>query len=131
GTQLEMQARVAGEFDFAWVDHDEFGAAPDGLFDARPDDGMILSRVAAADEDCRGTLDVVERVGRGSSAERLFHSGGAGGVTDARAAVHVVCAQNDAGELLRKIILFVRPARRTQHADGVRAKFFEDLSEAV
>ena len=101
------------------------------LLDARTGDGVVLGRIAAADEKARGVLDVVEGICRRAGAEGLLHAGGGRRVADAGAAIHVVRAEHDTGELLREIVLLVRPPRRAEDAEAVGAGFLDDAAEVV
>src|SRR4030095_8812195 len=57
--------------------------------------------------------------------------GGSGRMANARATVHVVRSQNDAGELLHKIVLLVRAASRTEHSETIRAGRLYDATEVA
>jgi hypothetical protein len=66
-------------------------------------------------------LNIVERIGRRTSAEHRLHRRGRGRVADPNAAIDVVGAKHDAGEFLCKVVLFVGSACRTENADAVGA----------
>ena len=52
-------------------------------------------------------------------------------MADARATIHIVCAEHDACELLREIVVLVRRARGAEHAHAVSAVLRDDASKIV
>ena len=92
---------------------------------------MRLGRVRARQHDRARPLDVGERGGRRARAGDGAERGGGGGVTDARAAVHVVRAEADAEELLEQIRGLVRRARGGERAERIRAVRAVDRVEAL
>ena len=119
--QRQMNVRVMRQLDFARIDDDQFRAAQNRLLDARADDRMVFRRVGPAEEKCARLLDIIERIRSRAGAEHRFHRRGGRRMTDARATIHIVCAENNAREFLREIIVLVRPARRAEHAHAVGA----------
>ena len=100
GARLQLQVKMGtGELGAPRIDDDEPGTVAGRLPDAGANHRVTLGRIRAPEEDRAGTLQVVEAVGRHPGAEDLLEAGGAGRVAHTCAAVHVVRAEDDPGEL--------------------------------
>ena len=91
---------------------------------------MRLGRVRADDEQEAVVLDLRDRVGAGSSAERPDQAVESGSVSGRLARVDGVRPDPRARELLDEVVLLVRQARGREEADGLRAVLGDDLPEA-
>jgi len=130
-TKGEVKRGVFGKLDPARVDDDELRALQNLLANARADDGMVLRRVRADDEDRARKLYVVEGIRRRAGAENGLHGSGRRRVADTRAAVDIVGAEHDAREFLDEVVLFVRRPGRAQDADGVGSVRLQNSGELV
>ena len=96
-----MTVRVMRQFDFARINNDQLRAAEDRLLDASTDNWVIFRRVGPAEKKCARLLDVIERICSCAGAKHRFQRSGAWRMADARATIDIVCAENNACELLR------------------------------
>ena len=121
GPELEVALRELRQPDLARVGDDERRALADGLLDAQREHRVRLGRVRADDEEEAVVLDLRDRVGAGSSAERPDQAVKSGSVSGRLARVDGVRPDPRARELLDEVVLLVRQAGRREEADRLRA----------
>ena len=119
------------QLDLARIDHDQLGAMQSRLLDSSPDNGMVLSSVCPAHENCSRSLNVVIGVGGGAGSQHQLHRRGSGRVADSRAAIYVIRADYDARKLLRQVRFFVRAPSRSQDANTVWSILAGNLLQSI
>ncbi len=100
-----------------------------GALDAGGEDGMILCRVGAYDEDEASALDVGDGAGIAAVADGALEAHGGGVLAVAGAVVDVVGADDGAGELLHEEAFFVGAFGRGNEGESVGAVVGSDLLE--
>src|SRR5258708_15744085 len=88
---------------------------------------MPLRGIIADQQNSRSTGHVTHSSGAVLLAR---NSGSEGGVVRGGMGVNVVCSQHRARKLLQQIVLFIRGAVGTNHADGLSALGVADLTQA-
>lgn len=126
-----MVGRVACHFGAARVNDDGRFAFHGELFHLRAGDGVRIGRIGADDHDAIRVLQVNDRIGGRSGAERALHPQGGGRVAYPCAGVNVVGADDRADEFLHQVVLFVGATRGRDARDGVGAVLRADNSQFV
>ena len=130
GPELEVSLRELRQPDLARVGDDERRALPHRLLDPQGEYRVRLGRVRADDEQEAVVLDLRDRVGAGSSAERPDQAVEGGSVSGRLAGVDRVRPDHRARELLDEVVLLVRQPGGREEADGLRAVLGDHAAEA-
>ena len=132
GAGMQEDIGAAGHLVFAQVGDDELLAAQlVRALDARGQHGMALGGVAADDEDQVGLLDVGDGAGIAAIADGAEKPGGGGRLAVARAVIHVVGADDGAGQLLHQVALFIGALGRGDEGERIGAVGGFDLGESA
>ena len=119
------------QIDLARIDDDELGLVEQHrAFDVGGDDRMGLGGVRAGDEDDLGVFQLGDGIRHRARTQGGGQTGNGRGVAQAGAMVDVVGAHHRTHEFLKKIILFIGDARRSQAGKGIGAMLFADLAKA-
>ncbi|MDV0440825.1 hypothetical protein McpAg1_00010 [Methanocorpusculaceae archaeon Ag1] len=102
------------------VADDDVSAFGFGLHHSAGCERVGFEVVGTDNEQTVGDGKVVKRVGRGSGAEDHVEAGDGGGVTETGTVVDVRSLENDSGELLHCVVVFVATAGRGDDSDLVR-----------
>ena len=94
-------------------------------------DGMVLARVRADNHEHIVQNDLRGRVAHRRGADRLLKRHHRPGVTETRAVVHVIGAEQGAPHLLQQVIIFIRGLGTAVDRHRVRAVAPVDLDQLV
>ncbi len=132
GVQREVQVRVTRQLDLARVDDNQFRAAQYRLLDACAHDWMILRGIGAAEQKPARACSMSSKELVAAPVPSIVFRAAAVGAWQTRAQQSTLLVpENEAGKLLREIILLVRSARGTEHANAVGAMGLDHALEIL
>src|ERR1039458_2791732 len=129
---MQKEVGAAGHFMFAQIGDDKLLPAKlVSSFDAGCEDGMAFRSIAADDDDKIGLLDVVDRSGIAAVSNGAKQADSCRRLAVTRAVVHVIGADDGAGELLHQVAFFVGAFRRRDEGERIGPGGGFDLSESA
>ena len=127
----EPHVRPLGRDGAPRIDDHQPRAVVHALQDVVEEDRVRLARVRSPQEDEVRLLDLTVRARAATRSEHRRQTDDAGGVSGAVAAVDVVRAEDDPGELLREVVHLVRRLRAGEEADRLPAVLGAHLAESL
>jgi hypothetical protein len=104
---LQEQMGEAAKLYFFWICHNKFCALCHGFLHLEAYDWMSGGGICTDCQNTGGTHNLVYGVGHCTAAEALNQADDSGGMAQPCTMVYIVCAHNQAGELLDEIVFLV------------------------
>src|SRR5271155_649494 len=129
---MKKYVSATGHLMLAEVSHDELLPAQlVSAFDARCENRMTFRGVAADNDDQFSLLDVADRSGIAAIADGAKKSDRRRSLAVTRAVIHIIGADNSAGQLLHQIALFVGALGRRDEGERIGAGGGLDFRESA
>ena len=129
GLEPHVPGRVVGDGRPAGIENGHSGAPVHGLFHVGRGDGVVVFRIGTDHEDDIGFKDLLEGVGDRPAADRLGKGRHGRGVTEARAVVDVIGAEDHPDQFLKEVGLFIGHLGRAETRQRTRAERAFDLQQ--
>jgi hypothetical protein len=117
-TRAQMQSRKIRQFDLARVDQNQLRAVfADRFLHFQTNNRMCLGCIASSNEQDIRQMNIGDGIGHRARAQCRGQTGHGTGVSEPRAVVDVICADQSARHLLQEIIFLVRALGRDEETD--------------